>query len=363
MTGFFEFVNLSTSLYYYFFYLLINEMIYRIIIAFYEYYNKEIMNSHHYFLLSLKNVFFVNVLLSIHLPIFDQTMPSLPNTTLHVTATTFADYLMPSNFSSIYYKARAARGGSACNGICNYAQGRGALNSTRILIGRFICGKPNPHTFYLTPGGTLRFIYGKNGRNGVGSDNLYGIVTGDGGGGTAVLYKAPGSDQWQTLLAAGGDGGAFAKYDAFITNNCTGAHALNANLSENGLNAVGTHPGSAGQNGSGGETGSIIRGNGWSAGSINSAGTNGDRPCIGGRACGTEGGNGGSTTVNSIQKNGGFGFGGGAAGAIAIGGGYSVGGGGESRNGTGGGSGYSGRGGGSQNGFGAGEGDGSLVVV
>ena len=277
-----------------------------------------------------------------------QVIPVLPNTSLDVRVNTYADYLISANFSSIQLGVRGARGGSASSGVCSYNGGRGALITARFLIGDFICPNPNPNNYYyLRPGGTLRFVCGKNGRSGIGTDDLYGIITGDGGGGSAVLYKAPGISQWVLLMVAGGGGGAFAKHVPFIINNCTGAHAFNASLTENGTNGGGTDPGNGGTAGNGGAAGGFIPGDGGGGGGYIYAGANGARPGLGGHAGGSEGGAGGSTIMNGVQKNGGYGFGGGGAGAIAGGGG----------------GGYSGGGGGSASGDGTGGGGGSYVIA
>lgn len=281
--------------------------------------------------------------------LFAQTPPNLPTGSTFVRVPTFTDYLIPNNIQSLYIRARGGNGGITTHGLCTYLGGEAARIEATFLIGNVACPNPNSSTLYLRPGGTLRFICGKNGRNANTDDNTFGSVLGGGGGGSAVLYRPPGSSSWTVLLVAGGGGGAFATYRAPIGNipACTGASAFNASLSEGGTNGGGGNPGGGGINGNGGAAGGIIAGDGGGGGGMNSSGGSGDRSGVGGGSGGTEGGLGGTVNIRgTVVRSGGYGFGAGGGGAIAGGGG----------------GGYSGGGGGSANGMGTGGGGGSFVI-
>jgi len=193
----------------------------------------------------------------------------------------------------------------------------------------------------LAPGGTLRFIVGGAGQTG---QKLLGFLNigsdfGGGGGGTAVLYRAPGNmgnscNDWVPLLVAGGGGGAHQ--GAGIAFCADGRNGSNASLSTSGTGGGGNNAGFAGSGGAGGGCGTTGPGTTVSGGGGGFAQS--------GQSCGSFSGNAGCPSGSSggnVARDGGYGYGsgGGADRGGGGGGGYSGGGGGSaSWNGGGGGS-------------------------
>jgi hypothetical protein len=197
-------------------------------------------------------------------------------------------------------------------------------------------------------GSTIRFIVGQAGEKGTSSDVLgTGFTYGGGGGGTGVLYQAPGSDEWLVLAVAGGGGGA---YQGSIVGFCVdseegqGGRAGTAGGDGNGDIARGE----GGADGNGGQASFEISAGGGGALTAGEGIT-----CIEiigtlevgeGQAGLTEGGAGGQSEgcFSFTFRDGGFGFGGGGCGigAGGGGGGYSGGGGGGSTGRGGGGGSY-----------------------
>ncbi|MEZ4962975.1 MAG: T9SS type A sorting domain-containing protein [Saprospiraceae bacterium] len=226
------------------------------------------------------------------------------------------DYTIPyySIHNTLSFTLRGGDGGYAKAGNnCTTYGGAGATTVAEFWIGT--------GTNELKPGGTIRFIVGKHGKDyNVGGNANTGS---GGGGGTAVLYRPTSNDPWVILAAAGGGGGAHVGsalgvcYDE--------QQGQGGRSSENGGDGAGTNHGSGGTNGNGGSASSDPD-NGRGGGGANSAG--------GGTGGGGGGGKGlddGGQGGNYGLRPGGYGFGGGGAG---------------NNNGGGGGGGYSGGGGG-----------------
>ena len=206
----------------------------------------------------------------------------------------------------------------------------------------------------LQPGGTLRFIVGKQGR----SKSSNGVWSAGGGGGTAVLYKAPGanitcttptknianaSSCWVILAVAGGGGGAYS------SGTCGGQAGKGGNDKTKGSDGY-DNPGSGATDGYSAYS-NYPDNNYLNIDAVQSGGGGGYRPnndndsSTGGAGLFTGGvGGGGNSSVA-----GGFGYGGGGRGAGDNGGGV----------GGGGGGGFSGGGGGDP--WNAGGGGGSFV--
>lgn len=122
-----------------------------------------------------------------------------------------------------------------------------------VLNGTFLVGT-GPGKIPL--GSTIRFIIGEKGESG--SDNISvlpdggtGSEYGGGGGGTAVLYRAPGMSTWTLLGVAGGGGGA---YQGVISGVALGLgdNGGAGEESNNGADGHGTDGGTGGNNGNGG---------------------------------------------------------------------------------------------------------------
>jgi|GEM_PF-1597082 len=131
-------------------------------------------------------------------------------TVSHTTANAPQDFTIPTVNppGSLRLTVYGADGGGAImgsNSQCSSAGGDGAQASGIFPVGF----GPNQ----LQPGGTIRFVIG---RVGVTTSDSFGtgFTDGGGGGGTGVLYRAPGSTgnacntDWIILLVAGGGGGA-----------------------------------------------------------------------------------------------------------------------------------------------------------
>ena len=259
------------------------------------------------------------------MPIAGFSQPLLPpNLNLGPSnSISFTDYLIPSTIKKVNLQIAGGRGKSmvSISSSCyRYFGGRGALISASFYVGDYSCPT---NKYVIKPGGTLRFIVGGRGTQ---NNGISFFIQGAGGGGSAVLYKAPGSVNWVILMVAGGGGGA----GAFENNGCGGNDGRDAELGPDGSGGAGLNAGAGGTNGNGGAAGGAAAGDGGGGGGAFSNGTDGARPGIGGKSGGVTGGQGGEATESSAISYGGFGFGGGGASAIAGGGGggYSGGGGG-----------------------------------
>lgn len=156
----------------------------------------------------------------------------------------------------------------------------------------------------LRPGGEIRFVIGNQG-----SDKTRNDTSGaGGGGGTAVLYRAPEVDaDWTILAVAGGGGGGAASALAVDTYSHDGK---NANATTSGDDGGGSAGGSGGTNGGAGQESSGGAGGGGSHKSdadLSRGGKKGEGPA------GDFTGGVGGENVNG-GSNGGFGFGGGGGG-------------------------------------------------
>ena len=277
------------------------------------------------------------VLLMILFPAFLSAQPLLTT-----SSSVEGDFIIPTGINAVTITATGGDGGDAITlTTCRYFGGRAARVAATFSIYSSICPTGQ---FNLVTGGRLRFVRGKNGRDGSEGGQFFPI--GCGGGGAAVLYQAPGTTNWIILLVAGGGGGAHANRGQ-LGNQCFGGNGFNANLTENGTNGGGTNGGGGGANGIGGNAGGIIPGDGGGGGGAFGAGGNGSIAALGGGSGFPAGGVGGIRAVGGSFVNGGNGFG--AGGARYIGGG--------------GGGGFSGGGGGSLSGYGAGGGGGTFVAI
>ena len=243
---------------------------------------------------------------------------------------------------------RARMAGSLCSENCISRGGYGAKVTATFEIG---CG-----TGQIEPGSVIRTIVGQSGTNHTGTEVLCaGGANGSGGGGSAILYKPLGCEDWVILAVAGGGGGA---YQGMLAGGCVDSSDGkngNTNVNGNGSDGRGSiEPAQGGTNGDGGgddpgTDGSFSQYSGCGGGYL----TDGANvTCIedqddrygGGKAGGKSGGAGGSKEgLNCAQgRSGGFGFGGGglARDAGGGGGGYSGGGAGGSGSGGGGGGSY-----------------------
>ncbi len=230
------------------------------------------------------------------------------------------DYTIPSNSTrnSIRFTLTGGDGGKAQAGTCQRFGGTGATTEAVFMVGL--------GTNELKPGGTIRFVIGKHGVDGVVGGTAG--VAGGGGGGTAVLYRPTNNDPWEILAVAGGGGGA---YQGNIAGNCVDSQRGQGGQSTEYGGDGGSSSGSGGTSGNGGSSGG--GGGTYSDGS-------GEVTSWGGKKGYSGGGNGGQST-----SDGGFGFGGGGAGSG--GGGHGGGGGGGYSGGGGGGGVDNGGGGGS----------------
>lgn len=196
-------------------------------------------------------------------------------------------------------------------------------------------------------GSTIRFVVGERGQNGVSDANwptTVGLEYAGGGGGTAVLMRAPSATQFSLLAVAGGGGGAtIGRVPAEVGQNGQGGRT-----ETNGGNGGGdlTDFGAGGANGLGGGANFVLTGGGGGA-FTPGTGIVCNTSFFGQGGAGLQtGGSGGSSgsCVSLPWRRGGFGFGGGGAATAALtvaggggGGGYSGGGGGGTAGGGGGG--------------------------
>ncbi|HLP39256.1 HYR domain-containing protein, partial [Lacibacter sp.] len=275
--------------------------------------------------------------LLLSMPFTTEAQSQLPTSISNVEG----DYIIPTGISSVTITVVGGKGGDAITYTsCRYSGGKGAIIKGRFIVSSLPC---QSGLFSLQSGGKLRFIRGRNGDSG--NEDGQNSPIGSGGGGSAALYQAPGSNDWTILLVAGAGGGAHANR-GLLGQNCFGGNGFDASLSSEGTNGGGEKPGNGGANGGGGGAGGLIAGDGGGGGGAFSGGADGSILGLGGKQGFPGGGNGGARSVGAGFVNGGSGFGGGGARNIAGGGG----------------GGYSGGGGGSQAGFGAGGGGGSYVL-
>ncbi len=270
----------------------------------------------------------------------------------------YQDFLVPNNpaITKITFNLTGGDGGFArvddsfpditcfCNTPVSVKAngGAGASASATFAIGN--------GTGQIPHGSIIRFVIGRAGQNGVsGGVAGIGLDYGGGGGGTGILYKAPGASSFSILGVAGGGGGAYQGMVAFSSVDSedgqggragTGGGSGNGDLGQGAGgtdgNGGGGNPGLGAFGGGGG--GAFSNGGGVDCISFEGSTVNGE-----GGAGGQDGGYGGTSEgcINFTWRNGGFGFGGGgaAAGTGGGGGGYSGGGvGGTTGRGGGGGS-------------------------
>lgn len=256
----------------------------------------------------------------------------------------FQDYPIPEGTPSgtMTFTCKGGDGGDAIlleytyTGSFEYCRTNGGKGAE--VSGTFTVG---PGAQALNPGGTLRLIVGCQGGSGSSHRSFgFGSDVSGGGGGTAVLYRPPGSGSgalctdWIPLVVAGGGGGSYVVSDLFA---CRSRGGRSGSTTPNGSAGEGSHAGAGGIDGGGGACGrgftGAIRSTGGGGAFSNSTNCDGH---VAGAGCPT----GGSGAAWS--RNGGYGFGGGGAaqGGGGGGGGYSGGGGGANDHGGGGGGSY-----------------------
>ncbi|MCB0542919.1 MAG: hypothetical protein KDC70_05360, partial [Saprospiraceae bacterium] len=245
----------------------------------------------------------------------------------------YLDYIIPENveYSQITLAAVGGDGGehkvNLPVGGCTGRGGKGASILATFNIG---CGSNQ-----IPPGSVIRFIVGEKG---VGINNV-GIEGAGGGGGTGIIYKAPGECDWNILIVAAGGGGGYA------SGVCDKSDGKPGETGTSGSNGKGNSSGNGGNNGDGGTVGANWAGAGGGAYSNGQEIGCGPGPNWGGGKKGAwEGGEGGQdgTGACGSGRDGGYGFGGGGLGDASGGGGggYSGGGSGGSGGGGGGGGSY-----------------------
>lgn len=237
------------------------------------------------------------------------------------------DFTIPTTVShnAVYFALRGGDGGHGKAGSnCKSEGGDGATVNVTFFVG--------DNANQLKPGGKIRFIVGKHGKDRDRGPSTY--ADGGGGGGTAVLYQPTPSDNWIILAVAGGGGGA---YQGNVLGGCIDSETgQGGRASESGGHGAGTGSGAGGSNGTGGGGGDPgqEQGTGGGGGAFSDGGDGADN-WGGGGALGYPNGGAGGLVLElasdpSSNGSGGWGFGGGgaAAGAGGGGGGYSGGGGG-----------------------------------
>lgn len=261
------------------------------------------------------------------------------------------DFTLPNTASGyLYLAARGADGGNVhwSDGTIKAEGGEGAT-----IMASFQIGTGNN---MIPPGSTIRMLVGLHGENRLVSTTSLGHDGTGGGGGSGVLFKAPGQNNWTLLMVAGAGGGstyAGGDHKAYPGRpGVTSEDGSNGNDNGEGGEGAGGTDGLAGGDSesvySGAPGGGIFGeerpyrqygGTGWSAARI------GDAPYyVYDFTNSPMGGQGGKTwTVNGwIFTGGGWGFGGGGSGVGngggGGGGGYSGGGAGKDAGGGGGGS-------------------------
>ncbi|MCB0632693.1 MAG: hypothetical protein KDD15_23305, partial [Lewinella sp.] len=299
------------------------------------------------------------LLLSIYLPLYGQDNLTADGGTYeirHDNNSKFQDFIIPSDLDPAsgynqlsFYLTGGDGGKRKIQFICTEPGGNGARVTAAFAIGDGL-GE-------LKPGGTIRFIVGQEG----GSITSGGLAGAGGGGGTAVLYRAPGAIMgedciktyddtnykvpsvswqdttcWVLLAVAGGGGGAYAPGGC-----AQSSSGKPGNAGINGTDGKGITAGKGGQNGDPGSEYAVggLDGYGGSGGGFNPRGFNRAT----GEYGGIEGGRGGNTH-SGIRIRGGDGYGGGGVGFHIFlyvrgggGGGYSGGGHGSQYEGGGGG--------------------------
>lgn len=188
----------------------------------------------------------------------------------------------------------------------------------------------------LKEGGILRLIVGQTPNDIVLTDNLPPNLFGEtrylghgGGGGSAILYQAPGSTEWEALVVAGGGGGAATVWNGSFATRINGFPAIQeTNGANTGGNTLGGKAGSLEFINTAGGGGGIL-----GDGQFNS--TSRSVGCGGGKGL-DEGADGGVSLACEGGILGGAGFGAGGSGnrgGGGGGGGYSGGNGGASESG------------------------------
>ena len=273
----------------------------------------------------------------------------------------YVDYKIPNNttYNRLIFEIRGGDGGrrklNSGLGGCTTEGGRGAETTVRFKIGN---GDDE-----LRPGGIIRFIVGQKGQNKSGS----GTHGAGGGGGSAVLYKAPSisgngdcrgddsphytatgspktpsheddftdaEDCWIILGVGGGGGGAYSS--GSCGSRSSGKQGNNESFGTNGKYLIATPDGGNHGGYGDGTLGGINAQSSYNGGGagyldIGPSGRHGEPGWL-------EGGDGGNA---SSRRRGGWGYGGGGAGGDGGGGGGGYSGGGAGATGYGGGGGGS----------------------
>jgi len=269
----------------------------------------------------------------------------------------FHDYIIPAGISSISLTVQGAKGGSIKRQDVHLGQpigspitvatgGGGARLNAKFRV-ETDCQQG------LKPGGKLRMIIGATPNAITRNQQVPSLPVPPtsfgqgGGGGTAILYQAPGTTEWVVLAVAGGGGGAFSRADGLNSLNSPGIVAIQQSFDLN----------TTGPSGMGGKgffiTQEIPDGDPRDGGLIvttNISGGGGGAYGDATQSCGGKKGmdEGGTSTLCSNGKAGGYGFGAGGSGLNRIddestllseegggggGGGYSGGNGGENATG------------------------------
>jgi hypothetical protein len=237
----------------------------------------------------------------------------------------FHDYIIPAGITSISLTVQGAKGGSIqrqtiSGGIPQgplatlAAGGRGARLNAKFRV-ETNCQQG------LKPGGKLRLIIGATPDAIIRIQQIPAPPGGTppvssgqgGGGGTAILYQAPGTTEWVVLAVAGGGGGAFSRSDGLNSLNSPGIAAIQQS----------SDPITTGPNGMGGKgffiTQEIPDGTPRDGGLIVTTNISGGGGGAFGDAtenCGGKKGmdEGGTSTLCTNGKTGGYGFGAGGSG-------------------------------------------------
>ena len=230
----------------------------------------------------------------------------------------YQDYLIPENASleRLEFVLKGGDGGKFIKQSCEADGGEGARIRMAFRIGQ--------GANELRPGGTIRFIVGKQGGSRLRPDysNDVAAGSGGGGGGTAVLYLNPNvtnpdsepstslahqDTDWVILGVAGGGGGAYGRAETpgFDIIYCDSKAGEGGQTSIAGSSGGGNNDG--GDNGNGGLSGGGT--DGGPGGGYLTSGNNDDGGSRNGKKGGITGGAGGKSGTN-----GGFGYGGGGAG-------------------------------------------------
>ncbi len=283
-----------------------------------------------------------------------------PNLTVDNTAYSVAysgsyqDFTVPGNAARIILNLKGGDGGKAqiryadCCAIDNTCYGDGGAGAT--VRATFAVGM-GPGK--IPPGSIIRFIIGGAGATGNTGNTFLGWETGGGGGGTGILFKAPGAPSFTPLTIAGAGGGA---YRGIVSGICTDqSEGGGGNYASNGDGGGGDiASGGGGTNGNGGGGNELAGGGGGGylsdgdgvtcVGLTSSFGFFSNEAGEGHRAAdtGSPGGTSEGCTAFTDWKNGGYGYGSGGSSSDVGGGGggYSGGGKGGTTGGGGGGGSY-----------------------